>query len=215
MLCGASFRITAAWLAFIATLPDAAAARADDSIPKSHAISIFAGQATWTSFTPSIYEPWNNDYTPIGVLALAYSYRFGSLNSITGLALPSVIGDHIYVEGEVGTSVRFGDEHLMEGWGAAYLRFDDFPWNDIVYTTVAVNTGVSFLNKDSQFEQERDSSDGSQLLHYMGPEITFASPDNKNLELFVRWHHRSGVFGLFDGVYAGSTFVAGGIRFRM
>lgn len=215
MLRGTLLRITAAWLVFIVMLQGAVAAGADGSIPKRHAISFFAGQATWASFTPSIYEPWNNDYTPIGVLALAYSYRLGSANSITGLALPAVIGNHVYIEGEAGTSVRLGDEHLMEGWGAAYLRFDDFPWNDIIYTTVAVNTGVSFLNKDSQFEQKRDSSKGSQLLHYMGPEITFASPNNKNLELLVRWHHRSGVFGLFDGVYAGSTFVAGGVRFRM
>lgn len=193
----------------------AAPARADDSIPKAHALEVFAGKATWSSFMPSMYEPWNNDMTNIGVAALGYSYRFGSFNSITGLDAPGAFGDHLYIEGEVGTSKRFGNEDLFEVWGAAYIRYDNFPWNDYVYTTVAVNTGLSYLSEDSDFERSRDENDKTQqLLHYMGPEISIASPDNKNLELFVRWHHRSGVFGLFDGVYSGSTFLTGGVRVR-
>ncbi len=48
----------------------------------------------------------------------------------------------------------------------------------------------------------------------MGPEITFADPDNKNVEFLIRYHHRSGVFGLFDGVVSGSTFITAGVRFR-
>ncbi len=90
-----------------------------------------------------MYAPWNNDFTDVGVGAIGYSYRFGSINGITDLPLPDVIGDHLYIEGEVGASKRFGNE-----------------------------------------------------------------------ELFVRWHHRSGVFGLFDGVRAGSTFLTGGVRLR-
>lgn len=204
--------LPAAALAAMASLQQA---QADDSVPKRHAIEVFVGNATWTSFTASMYEPWNNDFTDIGVAALGYSYRFGSLNEITGLALPGGFGDHLYIEGEAGASKRFGDEDLFEAWGAAYLRYDNFPWNDVVYTTVAVNTGLSYLSESSAFEQERDGSGGSRLLHYMGPEISIASPDNKNLEVFVRWHHRSGVFGLFDGIYAGSTFMAGGLRVRL
>ena len=48
----------------------------------------------------------------------------------------------------------------------------------------------------------------------MGPEITFADPDNKDLEFVFRLHHRSGVFGLFDDVVSGSTFLSTGIRIR-
>ena len=78
-----------------------------------------------------------------------------------------------------------------------------------------MNTGVSYLTEISAFERSRDAkNDAAHLLHYMGPEITFANPDNKNLEFLVRYHHRSGVFGLFDGVVSGSTFITGGVRFR-
>lgn len=206
-------RISAAIL-FTAGLLPQNPALADDSVAKPNAIELFGGTATWTSFMPSMYEPWNNDFTDIGIAAIGYSYRFGSINSITGLQLPDAIGNHFLIEGEVGTSRRFGNEELSEIWVAAYLRYDNFPWNNFVYTTIAVNTGVSYLSEDSAFEQERDGSEGSQILHYMGPEISIAAPDNKNAELFVRWHHRSGVFGLFDDVHAGSTFLTGGIRFR-
>ena len=50
------------------------------------------------------------------------------------------------------------------------------------------------------------------LLHYFAPEITFADPDNKDLEFVTRLHHRSGVFRLFDGVNGGSTFLSIGFR---
>ena len=53
---------------------------------------------------------------------------------------------------------------------------------------------------------------GTDLLHYFSPEITFANPDNKDFEIVTRLHHRSGVFGLFDGVDGGSTFLSVGFR---
>jgi len=30
----------------------------------------------------------------------------------------------------------------------------------------------------------------------------------------IRWHHRSGVYGLFNGIHGGSNVVTGGIRLR-
>lgn len=111
--------------------------------------------------------------------------------------------------------MRFGDESLGEAWTALFIRYDGFPWNDRVYTTIAVNTGLSLLTEESDFERARDENDkNTVLLHYMGPEITFADPNNKDLELMVRFHHRSGVFGLFDGVVSGSTFISSGVRVR-
>lgn len=151
----------------------------------------------------------------LGVVGLAYSHRFGTANDFVGGILPPVIGDHLFIEGEGGISYRFGDEELGEGWLGAYLRYDNLPWNDVVYTTLAVNTGVSYLTEVSEFERSRDNNGkAGRLLHYMGPEITFADPDNKNLEFLVRFHHRSGVFGLFDGVVSGSTFITAGMRVR-
>jgi hypothetical protein len=177
------------------------------------AISVFGGVATDTAFANSIFFPLGNDIEDIGVVALAYSRRLGTWDEVTHNVLP--LGENFTLEGEIGVSARFGDESLGEAWTGLFLRYDGFPWNERVYTTVAVNTGLSLLTEESDFERSRDNDNqNSRLLHYMGPEITFAAPDNKNVELMVRFHHRSGVFGLFDGVVSGSTFISSGVRVR-
>jgi hypothetical protein len=178
-------------------------------------IAVFVGQATDTNFVNSMYAPWTNELKDIGVVGVAYNHRFGSFNDVFGDVLPPAFGDHLLLEGEVGGSFRFGDEKLGEGWAGLFLRYDGFFWNDTIYTTIAVNTGVSLLTEHSGFERGRDSNrESAPMLHYMGPEITFADPENKDLELLIRYHHRSGVFGLFDGVVSGSTFISTGVRYR-
>jgi len=176
---------------------------------------VFGGIATKTNFTDVLTMPWTAHLNDIGVLGASYSHRFGTLNELFGGGGLGQMGDDFTIEGEVGTSVRFGDESLGEGWGALYLRYDGLPWNDTVYTTIGVNTGLSYLTDISEFERGRDSDgEASKLLHYLGPELTFANPENKDLELVLRYHHRSGVFGMFDGVVSGSTFISAGIRVR-
>lgn len=188
------------------------AALAQEARGGDHAIAVYAGRATDTNFTESMFMPWENDFKDIGIVAGAYSYRFGSIGDVFGQG--TFLNDFT-VEGEVGASARFGDEKLGEVWTGLYLRYDGFFWNDVVYTTIAVNTGVSYLTEFSDFERGRDS-DGrnSKLLHFMAPELTFALPEHKNIELLLRYHHRSGVFGVFDGVVSGSTFISTGLRFR-
>jgi len=202
----ATVMLTALWLAAPAL-----------SGPKGAAdsVMVFGGIATETNFTDVLTMPWTAHLNDIGVLGASYSHRFGTLNELLGGGGLGHMGDDFTIEGEVGTSVRFGDESLGEGWAALYLRYDGLPWNDTVYTTIGANTGLSYLTDISEFERGRDS-DGraSELLHYLGPELTFANPENKDLELVLRYHHRSGVFGLFDGVVSGSTFMSAGIRVR-
>jgi hypothetical protein len=200
----ASAVLLAIWLA----VPASAGSRgAPDSVV------VFGGVAADTNFFELVYSPWTADLTDIGLIGASYSHRFGTLNEVIGDI--GQIGDDLTIEGEIGTSLRFGDESLGEGWAALYLRYDGLPWNDTVYTTIGINTGLSYLTDISEFESGRDSDgNASKLLHYMGPELTFADPDNKDLELVLRYHHRSGVFGLIDGVVSGSTFISAGIRVR-
>jgi hypothetical protein len=208
MKFGRHLLLTAVAFCHFSAGPSLAAERGGDQ-----AVSVFAGVATDAAFTDSIFFPLSNDVKDIGIVGIAYSRRLGTWDELTGNVLP--LGEHFTLEGEVGASARFGDEALGEAWTGLYIRYDGFPWNDSVYTTIAVNTGLSLLTSESDFERSRDENNrNSQLLHYMGPEITFSDPHNKDLELMVRFHHRSGVFGLFDGVISGSTFISSGVRVR-
>jgi hypothetical protein len=198
----------AIWL--VAPAPASAGSRGG-----ADSVMAFGGIASETNFAEILYMPWNAELNDIGVLGASYSHRFGTVNELFGGGGLGHLGDDFTIEGEIGTSVRFGDESLGEGWAALYVRYDGLPWNETVYTTIGVNTGLSYLTDISEFEKGRDSEGrASQLLHYMGPELTFADPENKDLELVLRYHHRSGVFGLFDGVVSGSTFISAGVRVR-
>lgn len=180
-----------------------------------HSVAAFVGRATDTNFVDSMLTPWRNDLKDVGVAGVAYNYRYGTFNQLTDDAFGTFFGDHLMLESELGGSFRFGKEHNGEIWSGLYVRYDGFFWNDTVYTTVAVNTGLSLLTDFSDFERGRDSKGkNAKLLHYMGPEITFSPPENHNLEFLIRYHHRSGVFGLFSGVVSGSTFVSTGLRYR-
>jgi hypothetical protein len=77
--------------------------------------------------------------------------------------------------------------------------------------SVAVVQGVSFNSSLSNFESTyRDQA--SQLLNYLAFEVEAAvSPQ---WSLVGRIHHRSGVFGLYDGVEEGSNAYLLGLRHR-
>ena len=186
-----------------------------ESTVPSESIMVFGGWATETNFTELFYAPQTIHLNDIGVIGAAYSRRLGTGNELAGDLGLGDLGDDLSVESEIGTSARFGDESLGEVWVALYLRYDGLPWNETIYSTIALNTGLSLLTDLSDFEEGRDKNgESSELLHYLGPEITFADPDAKDLEMVIRLHHRSGVFGLFDGVVSGSTFISSGIRVR-
>lgn len=178
-----------------------------------NAVTFFVGQGTDTDFTTIMIEPWKVNLVDLGVAAAAISTRLGTVNELTGSDI-GFIGEHFSIDLETGAAYRFGDETMGEFWGAIFLRYDGFPWNDTIYTTIAANTGVSYITETSEFERDRSDGQTSQLLHYLAPEITFADPENKDVEFLIKLHHRSGVFGLFDDVTGGSTFVSAGIRLR-
>jgi hypothetical protein len=180
-----------------------------------NAVTFLVGQAVDTDFTQIITEPWTVEFVDLTMVGAAVSTRLGTLNELFGSGDTGGIGDDIAVELEGGASYRFGEESLGELWGALYFRYDGFGWNDTVYTTVAINTGLSILSETSEFERDRSSNgQTSLLLNYLAPEITFADPDNKDLELVFQLHHRSGIFGLIGDVSGGSTFISTGLRFR-
>jgi len=170
-------------------------------------VFIFGGTTVEAnSFTLLMATPWDGQYGRYNFLGGAVSGRLGRLYN------------NFIVDLEVGAGYRFKHFSSPETWVALYLRYDGFPWNHVVYTTVAVNTGLSYVEKVSPAEIESCFSKGnpkcSKLLHYLGPEITFAMPDNRNSEIVIRWHHRSGIFGLMKNSWGGSNILTGGFRQR-
>jgi hypothetical protein len=197
--------------------------RAPAAAAPANSFMVYGGWGTDTNFTQTVYAPWSVNFVDLQFVGATVSTRLGTVGDLAesvGQDLGS-IGEDFTLEAELGGGYRFGDEKMGEFWTALYLRYDGFPWNDMVYTTIAANLGLSILTKESDFERSRDADpdegdegNASQVLHFFSPEITVADPDNKNLELVLRLHHRSGVFGLIDGITSGSTFITTGVRVR-
>ena len=122
---------------------------------------------------------------------------------------------HWTLEPEVGMGQRWGRQSATEVWGAFYFRYSGFPWDRYVVTTAALSTGLNWASEVTDVEQERArDGEGSQLMHFFSPEVTFAAPSRPNLELVFRFHHRSGVFGLVSDAWGGAQYATVGVRVR-
>jgi hypothetical protein len=122
-------------------------------------------------------------------------------------------GRHFTLEPEIGIGQRFGRQSATEVWGALFLRYHGFPWNGIVLTTAAVSTGLNWASSVTEIEEERArDGEGSRVMHFFAPEITFALPSRPDVELLLRFHHRSGVFGLVSDAWGGAQYATLGLR---
>lgn len=120
---------------------------------------------------------------------------------------------HLTFEPEIGIGQRFGLQDETEFWAALFFRYHGFPWDNYVITTIAASTGLNWATGISDIEKDRaDDGEGSQLMHYFAPEITFALPSAPNSQLFLRVHHRSGVFGLVSDANGGAQYGSVGVR---
>lgn len=89
------------------------------------------------------------------------------------------------------------------------------PWDDTLDTRFAIGQGLSWAFEEPSLEPRPQKGRGetTQLLNYIMLEAEVVMPGNDRLSLFARLHHRSGIFGLFDGVHGGSNFLGVGVRY--
>ncbi len=145
----------------------------------------------------------------------AWDYGAGGIVGATFTRRIATVFHAFDIEAEIGAAKRFGDQHEGEFWGAMYVRFTAFPWNNFIYTTLGLSTGVNYATGISDFEKAHSGlnpPEGTQIQHYFSPELTFALPDRRERQLVLRLHHRSGAYGIVSGAASGSTYLSVGLR---
>lgn len=109
----------------------------------------------------------------------------------------------------------FGRQENAEFDALVIARWLDFPWNNHLQTTFAVGDGLSVATEVPEFEKERRNGNTAQVLNYLMFELTFGLPQLPRWSLITRIHHRSGMFGLFDGVHGAFNSLCFGLRYEL
>lgn len=103
--------------------------------------------------------------------------------------------------------------------GVLVLRWLKFPWSDYIDIDFAAGEGFSYSTMYPPIEEEPHSVNHgfdyhkSKFLNYLMLELTFALPQYSSWHVIYRVHHRSGDFGLINGVADGSNYLCLGIRY--
>ena len=89
----------------------------------------------------------------------------------------------------------------------------------LTYSTPRINfsilEGLSYNSEHSYYEKTTKYGNGksSQLLNYLAVEVEV--PVDKSYSFLGRIHHRSGAYGIFDGVHGGSNAYLLGFKYSM
>lgn len=152
-----------------------------------------------------VVAPWTGSWGDDTLVGGSVSYRVGRFWRF------------FMVDIEGGGAYRFGETEGGEFWLAAYLRYDGFPWTNYVYTTFGLSMGPDFVTRLPQVERGTDlrpEPNQSAWLNFFSPELTFALPEYPQYEVALRYMHRSGIFGTYNGVYEGANSFVLGFRYR-
>ena len=184
-------------------------ANAADRSAKNWAVMMFAGPLVEQELSGIVFPANGIDVTDTRFGGVSVSKRVYEFDHplLTGFSL----------EAEVGAGYQSGGSNndAAQVWGAVYMRYDAFPWNNFIKTTFAGSVGLNYITKKTEFENnETRNGNTKKLLHYFSPEITFAAPSRPDDEFVMRLHHRSGASGLFGCEGCGSNFITFGYRKR-
>ncbi len=138
--------------------------------------------------------------TDADLVAGALSRRIGSFKEYVDFELEGQVARH------------FGEQRYWEYNALVVARWLPFPWDHVIDTSLAVGQGLSYITETSKVEDRRHD-ETSKFLAYLMFEIAFSLPRLPDWSLITRIHHRSGVYGLFDGVHGASNAWGVGLRY--
>lgn len=190
-------RVALICLACILAQPAQGSAESQKELP-SYAITIYSGVMTDDNWRKSVTG--QADLVDSYILTGAATWTFyRPRNNWFSLELETSISQH------------FGTSHNLElCLPIATLRWEYFPWDKYIDTSLATGYGLSFATERPQAEIDLDGK-SEQLLLYFHYEAEFALP-NSPWALALRLHHRSPAYGMF-GHNGWSNFLTAGVRY--
>jgi len=165
------------------------------------AVFFFGGRFHTGWFVDS-FHPWNASWDDTYVLGAGYQRTWLDWKDLR-------------IGGEVGVGGRFAPNGASaEFWAAVFARYDGYVFGNVRLTPM-FSIGMSYATGTQGFEQQRMTQWGhyQPFLIYLGPEIALSLVDQPQWEVFTRFHHRSGGYGLLADMDA-SNAVTAGVRYK-
>lgn len=169
----------------------------------ARAVTVYTGQFADAALVDEILIGKELNLQDSHLLTVAYAERFHEYESIPA-----------QWEWELQAGRHFGIQDNWELNGLFLLRWVDVYRTDKLRMTAAIGEGLSWASDTPIIEEASRSNVGAtQLLNYLLLEVTFGFVSMPGVDFTFRIHHRSGIFGLFDGVSGGSNVLAVGLRY--
>lgn len=162
-----------------------------DEIASPDTFTFYSGrissEATWHDV---LLKPYSSKYTDAYLLAGSYTHAY-----------KEHFDGALRMEYELNATYNFGDQSYWElNVAPLTLRWQRFPWSNLLHTSVAFGLGLSYAFKYPEIERELEN-DTQQFLIFWQLEFT-AGPRDGPWSAVVRLHHRSpgwGIMGIADG----------------
>lgn len=165
-----------------------------------YGLSIYGARMTSNHIDEFASEFYNLDFERSFLVTVALSRRLVRYKDLISLEVEGQVVRHFYRQ----------DHWEFNGLIAA--RWEAFPWDHVVDTSVAVGTGPSYATAEPIIEEEKNG-ETDRLLAYLLVELELALPDHPELAFITRIHHRSNAWGLVadDGA---SNALAIGLKYK-
>lgn len=164
-------------------------------------VNLFYGAGKERDFSQIVTRPYKPRPTADRIAAIALGREIGRVH-----------GGRLAFEVEGLYAYHWPRGPYHEVGIALNTRWLDFPWDRWLPTTFALGIGPSVTSSIPPIEQDRGHR--SHILNQFNLELTMALPQAPHVALMGRIQHRSGVFGLINGVHGGSDFATVGLKWR-
>ena len=162
----------------------------------------------------SVYGGQASNNRLVEIMGLEHQSTDAHMLAFTGGKELVTFKQYLRLEAEGQVAKHFDRQSHVELNALLILRWLPFPWDQFVDTSVAIGDGLSYAFTDPPLESENDEKT-TNMLNYLMFEITVNSPRCDTIQFFARIHHRSGIYGLIEGVTEGSNFICAGIKWRI
>lgn len=165
-----------------------------------YALNIYGAKMANNNWQEFFGNTQDLDFINSKLLAFALAKRLGHHKDLLSYEIEGQLVKH------------FGIQRHWEFNALGTLRWEPFWWDRLVDTSVAFGMGPSFATEKPRAEVLNEGDSQQWMLYWM-LEMSLNLPQQPNIALITRLHHRSEGYGLIaeDG---GSNALAIGLKYR-